>query len=561
MTEPPRIRRRILCVRPRLHANRPVYLQGVKGEWIRALGLHADVRVEHHDFDLQKVFETFAPDLIVFESLDYHFVELPKIENPLVAPHVPRVLLLTTDPHDPSRPMLYDRVVAYGISAAFQACGPSHGGFMPDLAHLASFTIPTIIDEAVYRDYGLEKTIPVSIFSAHLMPGFYPWRTQVTEELPRRLPTLLYPHPGYVQGPQGPFALRGEAYARLINQSYFSASDTTRHDYVVRKHLEVPAAGSVLIAPRSAALGDYGFEDMRNCILGSGPELYDKIDAVSRQPDLYAAIKRAGHDLVHARYTHRHWRHIVDWLECRLKLQAGERVAQDGVFGGFSIEPASSSAARPLVRGRDNQMTAVLRAARGAILTGRGVEAAVRDLRVASAWSDHIAEPFFMLGVIGLLSGQPAEAVMLIARRPTRLGSDDPALSHFDPVEVAWILVAAAIIGRMTLCRRCWRRPPKPATSASDASFGSCSGRRTIRWGSIRACINAKTTTSCLSIGSGRKASEAGAMSCAASPWSTIDRTCCRCRCARSWTRCSCRRRDRIVGCPMPSARAPVEWK
>jgi hypothetical protein len=451
MIEPHRRRRRILCVRPRVHASRPVYFQELKYEWIKALGLHAEVRVEEKDFDLREVFETFAPDLIIFESLDYHYVEPPKIEHPLVYPEIPRALLLTTDPHDPSRPILYDKVVSYGISVAFQKSGLCHSQFMPELVHLESFSIPSMIDATVFKDYGLEKTIPVSIFSAHLMPGFYPWRTQVTEELPRTLPTLLYPHPGYVRGPQAPFALRGEAYARLINQSFFSISDTTRHDYVVRKHLEIPAAGAVLVAPPSAALAEYGFEDMRNCILGSGAELARKIDAVSRRPDLYASIKSAGHDLVHTRYTHEAWVHIVEWLECRMQLRPGQRVIQNGIHGAFSVAP-EAAAGPSLARGaRDNQMTAVLKAARTAILAGQRLDAAEHELAQASGWTDHIAEPFFLLGIIRLLKGRPAEGALYIARRPTNLGHDDPALSHFDPVEVAWILLAAVILGQEDL--------------------------------------------------------------------------------------------------------------
>lgn len=435
----------ILCVRPvRLdEASIPVFMNNLKTEWIRALGREVNVHTVDGDFDMREMMDRYEPDLVVFESLDADHAHLPEITNPLANPDVPRAVYLGSDPHEPLRPLFHARWRDYGMSVVFQQSGALYQRYMPELRDIEVFSIPTFVDAEVFRDYGLTKSIPISIFGAHLLPHFYPWRARFTQEVTARFPALIYPHPGY-QKRDVAFAVEGESYAKLINQSQFSIADTTCMDYVVRKHLEIPASGTVLLTPNTPALREYGFIDMVNCVAGEGPELYDKIDQVARDPALYASIRQAGHDLVHANYTWSTRLGIAQWLDLYLRRRPGERVIQRGVHAPFELAPEATPIVKPDVF--ETPMTAVLRRARDAILSGQDLEAAFQELDPASRRAMHIGEPFFMLGMICLLAGQLREAGTLIGRRALDRGAISPKLALFDPVEIAWLLLIGTLL-------------------------------------------------------------------------------------------------------------------
>lgn len=440
--------RSVLCVRPVRRPGEPIFLRELKTEWIRALSREVTVNIVDQDFDMRSVMDQCRPDLVIYESLDAQHIHLPDVTSALVNPEVPRVAYLTTDPHEPLRPLFYARWHDYGISVAFQESGECAARFTPELRGVEVFSIPSFINAEVFRDYGLEKSIPISVFSAHLLPLFYPWRTAFTREVTLRFPALLYPHPGYVQR-SVPFAVQGEAYARLINQSMFSVADTTCMEYVVRKHLEIPASGAVLVAPDSPALRDYGFIDMTNCVLGEGAALYDKIELVARDPALYAKICRAGHDLVHANYTWTTRLGIAQWLEAYSRRRPGERIIQRGIHAPFEVVGAETAA--PKSKMFDSPMTRLLGRARDAILSGQGLEAAFRDLEPASKWAFHVGEPFFMLGMMCLLAGQIRDAGPLIGRRAVERGRIAPELALFDPVEAAWLMLIGKLLDDQSL--------------------------------------------------------------------------------------------------------------
>ena len=319
------------------------------------------------------------------------------------------------------------------------------------MARLSVFSLPLFIDSNVFRDYGLPKIIPISIFGAHFIPEFYNWRAAATMEVQNLFPTLLYTHPGYGDAASHPFAVTGTHYAQLINQSWFSLADTTRLDYVVRKHLEIPASGAVLVAPDSPALKDYGFEDLHNCILGTGRDLYLKIDAVARNKAAYEAIRANGQALVRSRYRRESWTPIIDWLACRAKRAAGQVVVQDGALGGFRVMNGAATCPSVLTSPRDSQVSAILRAARDAILSGDGLDAAAERAAEAAGWLAHMGEPRFMLGVICLTRGDLANGIMLMGQRAGAQSLHGPSQGLFDPVELAWLLLGAYLFDQKEL--------------------------------------------------------------------------------------------------------------
>lgn len=439
-------RTRVLCIRGHANPDCSPVLHAIVDEFIAALGLHGDVAVIEGDFDLVSAVERLKPDFLLFDALHWGRSHPPRIANSQAHPELPRALLLNSDPHDPMRPLTMDMVSAYGIDTIF-CTGTEPLEQMKELRRFNCFVLPKFVDAAVFREYGEAMVIPFTIASAHLFPAFYPWRAKLTGELQHLMPTLLYTHPGYSSGAPDPFAIHGEAYARMLARSWFCAADTTCLDYVVRKHLEIPACGSVLVSPPSRALADYGFVDGENCLLGeAGTPLYERIAAIAREPDRYEEIRSKGHALVHARFTRVHWRYIFDWHACRKALAPGQMVEQQGIFGGFRAVPERGEGL-PVARyvARDNPMAQRLRAAREALLGEGDLTQAARGLNEAMGWVGHVGEPWFMMGVISLALGEREAARDWLARRGRLQGSRDPALGLLDPCEIAWLLLLAYI--------------------------------------------------------------------------------------------------------------------
>ncbi len=427
-------------------------------EWIRALALHADLRIVDGDFDLAEACDIHQPAFIVYEGLSTLRPQPPRIASAHACPTIPRAIFLNVDPHDAMRPHIYRMIEALGIEAIF-AYDSDHEEQMPELAGM-TYSASMMIDPAVHRDLGLEKLIPISVFGGCAEPRFYAWRAATIPLLRMRFPTLVHTHPGYRDTPPQPFAMLGASYARQLNHSWFSLADSTRLDYMVRKHLEIPGCGAILIAPASAALADYGFADMVNCITGSGSDLTDKIAAVSADPGSYARIREAGHRLVHTRHTPGQWRGIVDWYEARRHARHGETVRQLGMFGNFEVVAGCDAARCVGLPNRPNQLTTILAGAREAILTGGDLVAAAARLHDAASWLGHLTEPWLLLGVIHLLRGDAAEARECLARPAAiQLQRHAPHIAAasdrvcFDPVELAFLMLTAALLDDEGLMR------------------------------------------------------------------------------------------------------------
>lgn len=450
-------RRTALCVRPQRNEEAPAFLHTLADEWVHALALHCDVVSIEQDFDFKAVCDEVQPDFVLFDAV--HFVR-PKrltIMNIDAYPHIPRAFYNNCDPHDPMRPTFFEMLHSYGIDTIFG--GVEHLKHMPELRDLNCFVIPLFIEPAIYRDQGLERNIPVCVFGGHSYPGFYAWRVKALEEIERIMPTMVFPHPGYNKGLVSPFEVRDDAYARILSASRFALADTTRMEYVVRKHLEIPACGAILIAPDAEVLKPLGFVDMENCILGEGRALYRKIMAVAADPALEARIRRNGYDLVHGRYTRAHWTHIVDWFEARISCGPDEITQQTARFGGFRNVPYTPGLPSiATLHLEQPAMCVALEAGRQAILTGEAIPAAKAGLDEVRQWIAHIAEPRFLHGIMAMLDGDLDGGFRLITPRAgvKKVETDAEPTYQFgllDPCELAWLLLISAIKSDSVLCK------------------------------------------------------------------------------------------------------------
>src|SRR5262249_41726356 len=126
----------------------------------------------------------------------------------------------------------------------------------PSIAH-RTFVLPQICDDDLYKDYGEEKIVPFTVFG-ELAP-WRRWRTETAAAISKRYPTMVCPHPGYSASPSIGISWTGEAYARALNRSLFSITDGSIFNCVLRKHVEIPGSGALLVSQPIDGLKEYGF--------------------------------------------------------------------------------------------------------------------------------------------------------------------------------------------------------------------------------------------------------------------------------------------------------------
>ncbi|MDR3424804.1 MAG: glycosyltransferase [Alphaproteobacteria bacterium] len=450
MTIPPR--RRILYIRHRRSLEISDGFRMNQDEWVETLSALADVALQDEDFDLDEACDRFRPDFILYESPALYPVSLT-IKNPAAHPQIPRIAFQMQDPYCATRVNFLRVIEALNIRWIF-----TH---MPEIALRQSpelkartFSVSHLFDDAVFYDYGLEKDIPVSAFGGFLAPEIYAWRAETLRVIAERFPTLIYTHPGYrAPVPRHKFAVSGAAFARLLNRSHFSLADTSRFDCLVRKHLEIPASGSVLVAPDTPSLKPYGFRDMENCILGAGDALFDKMAAVADDPDLYEKIRKSGYDLVHCRYSRKHWRGILDFYECLRILKPGETIRQQGLFGAFEIVPDDDRCSPAIIADYpDSEVSILAKAWLQNILAGTGLDEIEAKMTELSRWLTAMTEYWVPMGIVSMLKGDLVHAREFFLT-PQRVRKEESGFTEYDPEEIAWLSLTAALSGDADLMK------------------------------------------------------------------------------------------------------------
>lgn len=287
--------------------------------------------------DYGEICDRFQPDLVLFES----GVDSGKrnIRNVSAHSQIPKLGLLLADALDTARATSIADMAEWGVETFFTH-SVSMGEYTPEISDRL-YTWPNFIDPAIFRDYGLEKNIPILITGSQIR--FYPWRNAISRVVSGRYPTVICPHGGWNIQRGGPQTMFGESYARLLNTATFvpTCGSVTRD--IVRKHLEIPASGACLVTERTAALEAIGFRDMENCVFATPEDIVGKLDMLLADKEQLYRITKAGHDLVHNNHTIAHRREIREWFDLRCQLKAGDTILQESPTKGLRIASGSPS--------------------------------------------------------------------------------------------------------------------------------------------------------------------------------------------------------------------------
>ncbi|MFZ3453863.1 glycosyltransferase family protein [Arthrobacter sp. 7Tela_A1] len=329
----------------------PAFLNRHLDEHVQILQHFFEVKVIDRDCDYAAECDSFQPALSIFESGVYAGER--NIRNTGSRPDIPKLGFLHSDAYDLARAVFLSDMDRWGVEEFFTT-SVAMAEYTPEIADRL-FVWPNAVDPATFRRYPVEKNIPVLFTGSQ--ERHYPWRNAVGRVLSRSFATMTMPHYGWGKG--GGRTVHGEQYARLLSASVFVPACGSMSRDLVRKHLEIPAAGSCLVAEDTPALAAFGFVDMENCVLGEPAEIPDKLDALLADPERLEAVVAAGHDLVHSRHTQAHRSQIREWLDLQEQRGAGEQIVQAGPAGNLFLAPAGGRHPDPFrAGGRDRSLLA-----------------------------------------------------------------------------------------------------------------------------------------------------------------------------------------------------------
>ena len=313
--------------RPNLGLSEYLVLQ--TSDQVRCLQVYFDVTVINHDCDFAEVCENNEPDMVLFEAGYQTYVSRrPNITNLSANRSLPRAGFHNADLWSNCRAGFLSDMEHFGIETYFSLCTTT-AEYFPELDG-SLYIWPNFIDPLIFRDYGLEKTVPVMLSGQRHEQ--YPWRQKAYPIVARHFPTLDCPQFEHGSG-LAHRSLAGAEYARAINASRISLTCGTMAREVVRKHLEIPGSRTCLVAEEFEKLKAAGFRHMESCIFAEPGEVVDVIDELLRNEDLLSKVTLEGHRLVHERHTIFDRPQVYEWFTLQSQLPERQPIVQDGPFG------------------------------------------------------------------------------------------------------------------------------------------------------------------------------------------------------------------------------------
>ncbi|ANL69242.1 glycosyltransferase/tetratricopeptide repeat domain-containing protein (plasmid) [Rhizobium phaseoli] len=429
------------------NANAAGYLLLHMQQQVKCLETHFDVIVVNRDCDYAEICDRYEPDLTLFESgYRSHGSHRIKIANTNAHITVPKLGLHNADAWCDRRAGFLSDMEHWGIETYF-AIATMAPEYMPAVKDNL-FVWPNFIDPEVYRDYGQQKIIPVTLTGQAY--GLYPWRQTIFPIFRDRYPCLVSPQHAY-ESKLASQLLSGEAYARALNASLVAPTCGTMGGEIVRKHFEIPGAKSCLVTERTAAVEAAGFVDMENCVFVDSSNAVEKLDYLFAHPDDIRRITAAGYSLVHSRHTLTHRPQIYQWFMLNKGLEVGEKIIQSGPFGELTKVRRTSMQESVHIVGEARDR-ALLK--QGDLLLQQGrVEEAKHCYERCLDFVSYLPEAKFRLALCALQEGDADRAsgllVELVKVTITDYGALDP-----DPVEWAYFLLALICRGHFKQARR-----------------------------------------------------------------------------------------------------------
>ena len=303
--------------------------------WVEGLGHHFQIEVVQDAECLLTVAEKFAPDLVLFFGAKYQLLYSGPALDFRERLGVPVVALSLMDAHSPAREAFFAQASRLGVEAIFTidtGMREMAGDFAPMI-----FYCPWFVNEKMSCDFALPKTVPIALIG----DGFvstgndwrYPWRREVAGRLLEHFPVFTSPRPGKNYSHR----MVGAAYGQMLNRSWLAlACGASRHIFM-KKNLEIPASRCCLVTEPNEALVHLGFRDGENCLFATPDDVLEKCRDMLADPTRLLEITDRGRAFVLENHRAIHRTVIADWLACRQRLGAGQRILQKEICGPLEV--------------------------------------------------------------------------------------------------------------------------------------------------------------------------------------------------------------------------------
>jgi hypothetical protein len=431
----------------RFGENLTEFMQMHRQHHIKCLSEFFEVIVIQKDCDYQNICDKYQPDLTLFEMLsgtENQTCQKLKITNIRACSDIPKLGFHNADAWCEARAGFISDMEHWGIETIFSICTTA-AEHTPEIADNL-FVWPNFIDADIYRDYKESKVIPVLFTGAKY--GLYPWRQKIYNLVFEYYPSLICPHRGYSAGSAAWQVIYGEQYARMINASWFVPTCGTVAKEVVRKHFEIPASKSCLIAEKSPALEAAGFIDMQNCVFADEHDILDKVDYLFQNIDELEKITNAGYQLVHSRHTLKQRDQIFQWFNLYKNLKPNQNIVQTNPFEPLTIVEKSSGIRNTHIICNGLNIV-LLQQGDEKLWAGKYEEAEVLYLQCHKhiSW---MPEPKLRLTLCNLYKGNAKIALDWIVQ-PVKYTLENYKAFDPDPVEWAYGIISFLCLGKLDI--------------------------------------------------------------------------------------------------------------
>lgn len=425
------------------HENLPKFVVLHRYQHIKCLEQFFDVNVVNNDCDFQQICDLYHPDLTLFESgVNYKGCQRIEIANARTNISVPKLGLHNGDSWCEARAGFISDMELWGIENYFSIC-TTMAEHTPEIANNL-YVWPNFIDPEIYHDYHLTKNIPFLITGRQ--HSLYLWRERVNQIITQSYPSLICPHVGYDDRRLASRMMYGEEYARSINASWFVPTCGSIEQEVVRKHFEIPACNSCLIAEKTASIEAAGFVDMQNCIFTDGNDLLDKLDYLFEHQDELHRITTAGYNLVHSRHTLKERDQIFQWFNLHQKIKPNNKIIQTNPFASLSIVESSSNLKSYSI-GSDALVLRLLREG-DEYLWSRKYNEAESLYHECFNYISWMPEPKLRLSLCNLYLGNIKKAISWIIQ-PLKYTLEDYKATDPDPLEWSYFIICLLCKGNL----------------------------------------------------------------------------------------------------------------
>lgn len=433
---------KLLFFRPKYGPRVPAFLLQHRDEHARCLSQLFDLRIIEDDCDYQQVCDKHEPDACLFViGFQLFDARMPQVTNIGSGDDLPRLAFLNADVWSFTRSRILAEVQAIGFHAVFAICTTA-GEHFPQFKDRLYYW-PNFIDERTFRQRQQDKTDIIYIIGN--MGVEYPWRKKIRDVLLDTFPAKQSPHVGY-SGREANKMPIGANYARLLGSAWFAPTCGTLAKDLVRKHLEIPAVGTCLIAERTAILELAGFSDMTNVIFADEHDVVDKVTHLLRNPDALRRIIENGHDLVHRKHTMRARTQIFDWLLLHRQTSLGARIVQTDPFGQLVLQPRGQKESLTLhVEGRGDHLRLLDEMVR--YINADRLDLALPLIKEGKRIAPFMPDIDFLEAYYYLQAGKPKKAVQILVRI-IKFTMDLSKTCPPDPIEWAYLIVALLAMGR-----------------------------------------------------------------------------------------------------------------